>query len=201
MSNPRRTRNEYIGMFLAPGLFCLVGAVTLGFLPRRLPGEIALGVFAALALPLLLAGAFSVSHYQAQVKRSDRLRSGADVVGRWTVSEACWSEFLIQQVKLKAATGAGNPVAEDCKQPPGPVEVLFGKADLLVGGDYHALDQAGGLEGAAWLEGVIVCLVFQFAYQDEGGSTSWELRVPVPPHAEATARTVLAHFNTPQPAA
>jgi hypothetical protein len=182
------------GLALVAGAACFAAAVAYGRKEAKNEWLVGLGIFGAM---LGLVGALVVYNTYTFARDYQRLTRGEDVIARWHVDEAQWRAFVAlidalsreQREVFKLGPGLANS---------GGVEVIVGKAALLVGNEFQSLepDDRFVVNGAYLIEAAPVCLEFGLRMFD-GESMSWltrALRVPVARGAESDARRVVAHF-------
>lgn len=195
----RPLRNAMLGFGLAL-VGALLGVVAFGHGEALGPAlAIPLG---AIALPLGAIGfLFGILGLLAGIGEA-RLRRGIGVIERWEVPPATWEAFR----GFDARRGDALPgiLREFTPRPAEgrPVEVVFGRRQVLLDGSYHALrrEAVPTLEEVGWLrpDDAPECLEFwliQSRGRHGGGAARLAMRVPVP-HAEREAGVrVYRHFH------
>jgi hypothetical protein len=195
LRTPRQHRNRVVGFLVMPTVVLIGTIIGLGLVSRHVYVQVAQGALSAVAVFLVFLSLGMFFHYDVETRARDRILSGKDVLGRWTLSPEIWRWFL----KLEAERAARrtepypNRVLEHPPSGEDPVEVIIGKSGLVVDDVYHSL--MFGLMTPVRVEGALPCLLFPVVFDSDGATTEYHLSVPIPPGAEAGARAVLEHYT------
>jgi hypothetical protein len=188
-------------------LAALSGAVAAGAAWWLSPGQdallpVALGVIGMGLGPIALVMALTSA---LSGLGAWRLARGQGEIARWHIAPAAWEAF-----RAFAARRAAEPSAlpEDAALRPAtaPVEVRFGRRQVMLDGSYHPLRRFGIPEIAqlAWLQppDAPECLEFTLSYPRgrHGGTLRTALRIPVAPDRREDAVRVFGHFRASVPA-
>jgi hypothetical protein len=195
MRDPRRQRNLLLAFALAPAVAAVAAIFEINRHHPSVSLQVLQGVLATVALLLGPMGIIGAIVFHRQARGRERLLAGKGVLGRWTVSPDVWREFLAQEAALATQPERlTNYVTEHPQPLTGPVEIIFGKAELLVGKEFHSLSPSV-LQSCYWLDGALPRLGFYFSIPTETDPSEWVLCVPVPPEAAPAARAVYDHHN------
>ena len=135
-----------------------------------------------------------------------RLRAGKGMIARWHVSPEEWDRFrAFDAIRAARDPALRNDLHIRKLTPPGGVDVLVGRRQVIVDGSYHSLRRVGNpsLRHVYWLPAPAdpACLEFALEYaRSRGGTLNLSLRLPVPPHARADGVRVFEHYNAIAPA-
>jgi hypothetical protein len=133
-----------------------------------------------------------------------RLRRGVGVIARWQLAPAAWEAFRAFDAR-HSAEPAQAPSDTVPRPATGPVEVLFGRRQVIVDGSYHPIRRWAipELSHVGWLAppDAPECLEFGLIYPRGryGGTIRTALRVPVPPAAREDGIRVFHHFRALAP--
>jgi hypothetical protein len=133
-----------------------------------------------------------------------RLRRGVGAIARWRVEPAAWEAFRAFDAR-RGASAAGTQGDYVPRPATGPVEVLFGRKQVIVDGSYHPIRRWAipELSHVGWLEppDAPECLEFGLIYPRGrfGGMIRTALRVPVPRAAREDGIRVFHHFHALAP--
>ncbi|MBX3503628.1 MAG: hypothetical protein KF889_29655 [Alphaproteobacteria bacterium] len=132
----------------------------------------------------------------------DRLLAGRGVIARWQVTPAEWDRFrAFDASRATQHPALINDLPMRGGTPGRAVEVIVGRAELLVDGTYHTLRPRGlpELRAVGWLAAPAdpECLEFALLYPGDrfGTARRRSLRVPVAPSAREDGVRVYHHFR------
>ena len=129
-----------------------------------------------------------------------RLMSGNGVIARWHVTAGDWDRFrTFDEIRASEHLWLRNDVRIRKLTPPQGVDVIVGRASIIVDGSYHSIsDRASGGRQMNWLNPPVdlECIEFPKSYpRSKGGSVELTLRVPVPASARAEGVRVFEHYR------
>ena len=161
----------------------------------------ALFFFGALGVPVGAILAF-FQHQHVQAKQA--LARGEDIIARWRVDAADWQRFVTTDPQWSShANGRLNEFIPAKSPEPNGVEVIVGKAGVLIGESIHRLPLRSTPEvtEARLHDGtppIIELLLYYPPYATRFGMSPARytaLRFPGAPIALAEARQAVAHFS------
>jgi len=187
--DPRGTRNVSLA------LFALATAASWAAIASGADRDSWLGAVPVVGVTVAFFAILQAGWEQIAVVRERRLRSGRNVIARWTVDPARWRQFVVLDDGLLAARNPlPNRIARPRRVPAGGVDIVVGWRELSVGEDFHLIF-AGTLRGFDVIGGPPICLQFHIHVSDPNGSDAeWHLRFPVAVDAQAEAARVRDHF-------
>ncbi len=198
MRNPNRGRT--IGL-------CCVGLGALSFAVLWLGSGHGTGVWVALfvcgALGVPVGGLLALFQHQ-DVRAKQALARGENIIARWRVEAEDWQRFVATDPQWSShANGRWNEFVPSKNREPNGVEVIVGKAGVLIGESIHRLSPRSTPEitEARLHEGspaIIELLLYHAPYATRFGMSPARytaLRFPVAPGALAEARQAVAHFG------
>lgn len=204
MAAPRRWRN-IAATLTAAGLLVAIAGVVAPAGTVSVDGRI--GAVVGGVLTAMFCGLWAAVKH-GDVRMIDRLGRGEDVLARWRVDPDTWARFVEHETALREAPGAhAADLRLPATVPPRGVDIVVGRAAVLVGDEVHHVPERGNPE-VDWarlddsrLRLAYVEMSLLYHPTQAGASPEYRLfRFPVADGSLAPARAAVAHFarETPQ---
>jgi hypothetical protein len=181
---------------------CAVGAslVLLAYFTHGQVGKTTSTILAILGMTLATVFLFAFFWALFSAVGYTRLMSGKGVIARWHVTAGDWDRFrTVDEIRAAEHPSLRNDVRIRKLTPPEGVDVIVGRASIVVDGSYHSIaGRAGGGRRMNWLNAPIdpECIEFPKSYpRSKGGSVELTLRVPMPASARAEGVRVFEHYR------
>jgi hypothetical protein len=189
MRNPGKRRNISV----------VVGAIALATLVLTLAlhrGDSALGAWFTVVVISAHVTVFALVGlvvFQANHRMRVRLERGERMLAKWTLTAEQWRTFAADEVERKAAGRNNNFKVRPDRVDDG-ARVLIAENAIMIDDDFYHL---GRMRGLQWLPDALPCLEYNMNTAGKSGSVKWNVRIPVPPDAEAQARAVWDYVHRP----
>jgi hypothetical protein len=208
LRNPQRWRNISLAFFVSS--FIAIPAPFL--LPEAAAGDTARLVLFIYGLMALIFGGVNAFFRHVEVRALAALSRGEDLLARWHIDAATWREFRAHNSQFSAESPAiFNELTLREDIPEAGIEVLAGKAAVLIGDSIHVLPRRGTPEVTHALltagAGGPACIEFRLYYPGGGHGASGVpfrprrtfLRFPVARGALTEAEAVVHFYESGRP--
>ncbi|MEP6765835.1 MAG: hypothetical protein ABJB66_16085 [Gemmatimonadaceae bacterium] len=190
MRNPKR-RRDVAALLVVIGISAI--AIPLGLHHDETPSQgawfgIVLAGFIDLALAATAFTVFNISYRQRE-----KLLAGYKQLAKWTVSPAELQQFRANEKRHKDV-GRNNSLNVRKQSDVVGFDVIVSQEAVMADEDFYVFTDRRGLQ---WLPDVPPSLEFNMVTANKNGSLRWNIRIPVPSDAEASARIVWDYFNRP----